>query len=697
MTEHDTAYGHLAGRAAGAGAAAPGGRLAQLQPPTLRRAAYHLIGTALLLVGLYAISVHNYLLFHSLAEIFAIVIGFAIFSLCWNCHRLLRDNFLVFLAIAYLFVAGLDTLHTLAYPGMGVFEAGGTNLAAQLWLGARYLEALSLLTMAAIVGRRVKPVLILAGFSLVGFWLLSAIFWWDVFPLCFTAADGLTRFKVVSEYAICGMLAGAAGLMILRRRSFDRTVLYLLLGSVGLTIASELAFTLYETPTGTANLAGHFLKILSFYLIYKAVVETGIVRPYSLLFRNLKTSERSLLRERARLQAVLEHMPAGLIIADAPSGKMVLTNDRVEEIWRGRFEPAEQISQYARYKTFHSDGRPYEAHQWPLARSLQKGEVVTEEEMDFLRQDGALGSMQVSSRPIRDEKGTVVAAVMVLRDVTRRNRVQEALRRAQSELEARVEERTMELLRANEALQGEIADRKEVEARLRDYQQKLRSLASRLARTEERERRRVAQELHDNIGQILATSKMKLGAAGALADSQELTAMLRTVAELLDDCIEFTRSMTFELGTPVLYEIGLEAALQNLAARMEREYGLSTSFEDDGRAKPLAEEARVALYRAARELLINVVKHARADSAKLSLRRQNGFVRLSVEDDGVGFDTIALEARNVRSQGFGLFSIRERISHLGGAFDLNSAPGEGTAVRLRVPLAEGDSAGRKTE
>lgn len=232
---------------------------------------------------------------------------------------------------------------------------------------------------------------------------------------------------------------------------------------------------------------------------------------------------------------------------------------------------------------------------------------------------------------------------------------------------------------------GEIVEHQQVEQRLSRYRQELRELAAQLTRTEERERRQIAQELHDHIGQSLALAKIKLGVLREAARSCGFADDLRTVQELVGRTIADTRSLIFEISPPVLHEFGLAAALDWLAERFQREHGLAVAVEVDIDSRPVDDELRGALFRSARELLANVARHARAHRARLVLRRVDSILELRVEDDGVGFDADRAEALAVRDGGFGLFSIRERLEGLGGAMTVDSRPGGGTRVTLSVP------------
>jgi PAS domain S-box-containing protein len=231
----------------------------------------------------------------------------------------------------------------------------------------------------------------------------------------------------------------------------------------------------------------------------------------------------------------------------------------------------------------------------------------------------------------------------------------------------------------------DISKRKDAEEKLLHYQQQLRSLASQLSLAEERLRRRIATELHDHISQNLAISKMKLD---ALADSSkpETAVQLKEVTGLIAQTIDVTRSLTFEMSPPVLYELGFEAAVGWLTKQTRQQFGLEVEFIDDGKPKPLTTDIRVLLFQAVRELLVNVVKHARTDKAKITSRKGRGCVRIIVEDNGVGFDTSSISTRDYTKGGFGLFNIRERLDHIGGSVNIRSRPGHGARVTLIVPI-----------
>jgi PAS domain S-box-containing protein len=264
------------------------------------------------LVGLWMASQYSYLLFHSTAEIFSIVVACGIFVLAWNSRRFAENTYLLFVGIAYLFVAGLDLLHTLAFKDLGVFHGPESNLATQLWISARYVESASLLIAVCLIGRKPRVSLILAAYGVVTSLLLMSIFYWNVFPTCFVENQGLTPFKKISEYIICFLLIVSIGLLLRQRRAFEPHIVQLLIASIAVTIASELAFTLYVDVEGFPNLLGHYLKIISFYLIYKAIIQTGLTKPFALLLRDLKQSEKALKEAKQNLESVVKQRTAEL-------------------------------------------------------------------------------------------------------------------------------------------------------------------------------------------------------------------------------------------------------------------------------------------------------------------------------------------------------------------------------------------------
>lgn len=233
-----------------------------------------------------------------------------------------------------------------------------------------------------------------------------------------------------------------------------------------------------------------------------------------------------------------------------------------------------------------------------------------------------------------------------------------------------------------------ITKRKQVEEKIQAYQEQLQSLASEISSTEERQRRQFATDLHDNIGQLLAVINIKLGSVRKIAPPGEIAELLDEINGLIVKAFHCTQSLTHELYPPILYKLGLEPAVEWLLENLKKEHGIAYQFKLKGKSKLLDDDISSLLFRAVRELLINVVKHAKADEVKISIRKQDEQIKISVEDNGVGFDSSQIKPVSKQAKGFGLFSIRERLSYQGGKLDIKSVIGHGTGVTITAPLTK---------
>ncbi|MBI4772688.1 MAG: hypothetical protein HY788_00670 [Deltaproteobacteria bacterium] len=509
-----------------------------------RNYAGFLFGVAVV-TGLYLASLYSYLLFHSLAELFSVVVAAGIFMIAWNSRGLYQNNYLQFISIAYLFVAALDLVHTLAYKGMGVFPEYGSNLPTQLWIGTKFIQAISLVIAPFLFNRKLKTGFIFFAFALATSLLLASIFYWNIFPKCFDEQTGLTTFKKTSEYIISILLIISAILLIRKKGEFDPEVLKLLVTSIILTVLSELFFTFYIHVYGLSNLIGHFLAIAAFYLIYKGLIKIGLEEPTKVLFRNLKLSE-------------------------------------------------------------------------------------------------------------------------------------EKLRQARGDLEIRVEERTAELKKMNEELGLEIEKRKEMEENLRD-------VSNRLLKAQEAERRSLALDLHDSIGGSLLGIKMALEQKIDAIQQEKAFADSITLEEILDlvktSMIE-TGRIQHNLRPSLLDHLGLNAALRSLCREFDNTHrDIKTECTLEVKEKDVPEDLKIIVYRISQEALNNVAKHSGAEHVSLSLIQENDEIRLTILDDGCGFDTQEAIERGRNNQRMGLASMGERCELSRGSFSIDSRKNGGTRIR----------------
>ncbi|HEX8290494.1 MAG TPA: PAS domain-containing sensor histidine kinase [Pyrinomonadaceae bacterium] len=280
---------------------------------------------------------------------------------------------------------------------------------------------------------------------------------------------------------------------------------------------------------------------------------------------------------------------------------------------------------------------------------------------------------------LRDGSGAPRAFAKVLRDDTARHRAEEELRRSRDELERRVEERTSDLSQAGETLLAEVKERGAAETQVR-------GLLRRVVEAQELERGRIARDLHDNLGQELTAMKLNLDLlkeeCGARPELCERIVKTQEIARRVESELDF---IAWELRPAALDHLGLPAAAANFAGEWSKHYGIPCEFNAPGvDGLRLLPDAETNLYRIAQEALNNIHKHAAATRVSVQLGRMDGQVVLIVEDDGRGFEP---GEAVVGERGMGLLSMSERAAQVGGTLEIESAPGKGTTVYARVPLA----------
>lgn len=359
----------------------------------------------------------------------------------------------------------------------------------------------------------------------------------------------------------------------------------------------------------------------------------------------LMATRMDLEAERQRYVELFEYAPDGYLVTDV--------NGTIREA-------NVQAAAMLKYTSANLRGKPLVARIAPEDRRALLDELVAlsrgvgKQRMSWRIQPRGRPPIDAdfSASPVRDSAGKVVSIRWLIRDMT-------ATKRAQQQL--------------------------------LDLQARLRTLATELTRTEEHERRRIAVEIHDRISQTLAMARIKLASLVPNAP-KEKKAGFDEVLNLLEQSLQDTRTLTFELSPPVLYELGLIAALQWLAEQVQKRDRIKVIIDGADPGELLPEDTRALLFRAVRELLVNVSKHARATAARVSVRVAGPVVRLTVADDGRGFPLERLSTHS-ESGGYGLFSIRTRIEEIGGKFEISSVPDTGTRVTLSAPVNTSSRAG----
>ena len=353
---------------------------------------------------------------------------------------------------------------------------------------------------------------------------------------------------------------------------------------------------------------------------------------------------RQIAHERARLESVLRQMPAGVVIVEAPSGRLLLANELASKITRMPLRTNVGFDKYPRDRAFHLDGRQYDPDLLPLRRSARLGQVFENEELEYLCGDNVRRILSINSGPIRDATGSIVAAVVTFHDVTERTRA---------------------------------------EAERRDNSERLQALSRRLIEVQEAERRHLARELHDEIGQVLTALAINLNAALSSTDSAAHP-YLEESLRIVDRAIHQVRNLSLDLRPSMLDDFGLEAALRWYLDRLGQRAGLNIQFVCDLGGERFPAGLETACFRVAQEALTNVARHAKARHVTLELHKNLADLVLGVYDDGVGFDVPRVRDRSAEGQNFGLLGMRERVDLIGGRMEIESRPGDGTKVRLWV-------------
>jgi signal transduction histidine kinase len=280
-----------------------------------------------------------------------------------------------------------------------------------------------------------------------------------------------------------------------------------------------------------------------------------------------------------------------------------------------------------------------------------------------------------------DAAGTVILLERPISTRTLMRSVQVALRSRRRQYQVR--DLVRQLASLNQTLEQRVAQRT---AEAVERAQKLRLLSAELSLAEERERRRIAQVLHDDLQQMLMAAQLHLRSLDKTENAARRNEIMRKMQNMLERSFKLTRSLSVELSPPVLHDHGLAAALEWLAAQARKHHGVNVSVEADPSANPKAIDVRVFLFQAVRELLLNAVKHAARSPVHIMMKGiGSGKLRVIVSDRGPGFDSSKLDRQGIQLGGLGLFSIRERMASFGGKLQIDSTPGRGTRITLIAP------------
>jgi len=392
----------------------------------------------------------------------------------------------------------------------------------------------------------------------------------------------------------------------------------------------------------------------------------------------LQESEAVARQQAARLETVLDAAPAVIWIAHDRDSRVITGNRAAREFSRtaegtdNLSKTGPEAEKLAHYRIF-ENGVELSPEEMPVHVVARSGRELRDHAIEFRFDDGTRRWLTGNVVPLFDSEGRPNGAIAAYLDVTKRKQAEEALRELNATLESKVALRTRELeYRATQ----------------------LQKLALELSQAEERERRRLAEILHDDLQQQLAAAKFHVGILGGRARGDASVQQATTqIDKMLGDAIETSRSLSHELSPAVMYHGDLGEVLAWLANQIRTKHGLIVRVDTQGQIDAQSDGLKTFLYKAVQELLFNAVKHARVHEATVRLRRRGPYLCLAVSDKGRGFDPQDLR----QTAGFGLLSIRERIALLGGRMKIESAKGQGSRFILTVPDGTTDGKVRGSE
>jgi len=374
------------------------------------------------------------------------------------------------------------------------------------------------------------------------------------------------------------------------------------------------------------------------WLEINSVLITWMGRPATLAFFN-NITERKKTEEKLHLtESAIQQAGDAVVITTAnpgrPSPRVVFVNAAFTKMTG---YTAEEVTE----KLSLLQGPLSDSTGWKKMEAGTSQNKVFYLETVATRKDGTQFNMEWQITPLRDERGKVTHFVSVQRDITERKKKEEQLR----------------------------------------------LLASELLLAEEGERRRIAMDLHDNIGQMLALTRIKLGVLRNALSGDAQGGTVGGIMDLIDQSIVYTKSLSFELSPPHLYNLGIEATIEWLAEQMQKQHYILFFCENDGSPKPLKKDVSILLFQTVRELFMNIVKHSQAHQVNVSIGSDGANIKIVVADDGIGFDASLIDTNRT----FGFFSIRERLKYLGGTISIDTGPGRGTRVTVTSPLDRRDN------
>jgi len=610
------------------------------------------------LIGMIYMSFINFLLFHIIAELFSIIIAIIISIISINTYKTNKNQYLIFLGIAYGFIACFDILHTLTYEGMNILVIEGANVPIQLSVIARYMESISLLIAGVYSSRIVKFRNVILVYFISSVFLILSVFVWNVFPQSFIDGIGLTCFKIVSGYIICSILLASMILIHRNKALFNKRTYNYIIASIFATIASELFFTVYIDVYGLSNIIGHILKVVSFYLVYSSIVEVGIKTPYEELYQSEE-----------RYRNLVELLPDNVFVIN--EGKIILANHKFSKLLG--FESSQQI--VGKYLIDYVDQYWYSTiEKYTVKVNKNQEAQIFGEEIFIL--DGREIAFEVMVAPFSYETHT--ATLIVLQDISERKRTQEL-------------ERNME---KNKKLLEESLEYDKMKTEFySNLSHEMRTPLHLIFSTVQILELKLKSKLIDDEYKVINKYIFML--------RQNFYRMLRLVNNLLDITKMDAGYFKLELQSYNIVNVVEEITL-SIAQYVEKQ-NITLIFDTEVEEKIIAIDPN-AIERIMLNLLSNAIKFTDAGNEIIvNIYDKQDIILISVKDTGVGIPKDKLDGifdrftqvdktlkRNQQGTGIGLSLVESLVKMHGGEIYVYSEFGKGTEFIIKLPVRKLD-------
>ncbi|MBC3884875.1 MASE3 domain-containing protein [Undibacterium griseum] len=603
---------------------------------------------------------------HTLLETVTIIIFASVFIVCWNAFGEIRKKSSVILAVAFLCTAILGFLHAITFQGMPGFSSPeDMHKSLSFWLVSRSIIATTLLGLA--LDPEDSPItqlqsygVLLAGLLATCAWGILIFIFPDWIPLTFLPGKGQTVFKLGCELGLIAINTLTALLFYRHSLRFqsdksaehlhiERTPLFL---ASSMMAMSEVYFSIYAETSDVNVVIGHAFQLFSAIAIYRSMVAVNIHTPYAHLAATSATLEKSaeeLKLERQRLSRMIDTAIDGIITVDEHQN-IILANPAAALIFG--YELDDLIG---RSLNILIPGRHRHAHRNHVHQFGETG--ITRRKMGTHFEDFYVTGCRSSGEEFP--------------------------------IEASIAHQFENGHRFYTVIFRDITDRKVAKEKMAKYHEQLSQLSATLQSIREEERKHIARELHDDLGQLLAALRMDLSLLqrdAMFADKNKQT--IHSMDQLILTAITTLRRIATDLRPRALDEGGLFFALQTLQKDFSQRHKIDCELIADETQLILDDVRSTAIYRIVQESLTNVARHAEASYVQIEFQRNNEQLRFTIADNGKGID----EQDMSKSQSFGLVGMRERIKAMNGEFCVSSPAGEGTVIEIQLPLHAEQSA-----